>query len=289
MDKIEFQYIRTNFVTLHTALAGPKDGPLIVLLHGFPEFWYGWKNQILPLAKAGFRVVVPDQRGYHLSDKPEAVEQYVLDQLRDDIVGLIEMLSPNQKAFVVGHDWGGAVAWHLASTRPQFVEKLIVVNMPHPRVMMKVLPVYPPQWKKSAYIAFFQLPNAPEAALQERHFQKLDDAIGLSSRPHLFTKEDITSYKLAWTQPGALTAMLNWYRAIKKGGFEKPVSQRILLPVRMIWGMEDQFLSRKLAKETMKICPNGQLIFIDGASHWVNHEKPEIVNQLLLEFVQQTT
>ncbi|MEB2359216.1 MULTISPECIES: alpha/beta fold hydrolase [Bacillus] len=285
MEQIEFQSIQTNGVTLHTAMAGPEDGPLLILLHGFPEFWYGWKNQIMPLAEAGYRVVVPDQRGYHLSDKPEGIESYVLDQLRDDIVGLIKTLSPNQKAIVGGHDWGGAVAWHLASTRSQYVEKLIIVNMPHPRVMMKVLPFYPPQWKKSSYIAFFQLPNVPEAALQENHFQKLDEAIGLTARPHLFSKEDVLSYKLAWTQPGAMTSMLNWYRAIKKGGFEKPISKRILVPVRMIWGMEDKYLSRKLAKETMKICPNGQLIFVDDASHWINHEKPEVVNKLILEFL----
>ncbi|MEI0739812.1 alpha/beta hydrolase [Paenibacillus sp. JTLBN-2024] len=120
------------------------------------------------MAKAGYRVVVPDQRGYHLSDKPEGVESYVLDKLRDDIVGLIKTLSPNQKAIVGGHDWGGAVAWHLASTRSQYVEKLIIVNMPHPRVMMKVLPFYPPQWKKSSYIAF-----SSSQMFQRQHFKKI--------------------------------------------------------------------------------------------------------------------
>lgn len=168
MEQIEFQSIQTNGVTLHTAMAGPENGPLLVLLHGFPEFWYGWKNQIIPLAEAGYRVVVPDQRGYHLSDKPGGVESYVLDKLRDDIVDLIKTLSPNQKAIVGGHDWGGAVAWHLASTRSQYVEKLIIVNMPHPRVMMKVLPFYPPQWKKSSYIAFFSF-----RMFQRQHFKKI--------------------------------------------------------------------------------------------------------------------
>lgn len=114
MERIEFQSIQTNGVTLHTAMAGPEDGPLLILLHGFPEFWYGWKNQIMPLAEAGYRVVVPDQRGYHLSDKPEGIESYVLDQLRDDIVGLIKTLSPNQKAIVGGMIGAGQLLgiWH---------------------------------------------------------------------------------------------------------------------------------------------------------------------------------
>lgn len=284
MDGVKCQFVNTNGITLHVAAAGREDGPLIVLLHGFPEFWYGWKNQIKPLVDAGYRVIAPDQRGYNLSDKPEGIDSYRIDTLRDDIIGLITQFT-DEKAIVIGHDWGGAVAWHLASTRPEYLEKLIAINIPHPHVMKTVTPPYPPQWLKSSYIAYFQLPDIPEASLRENDYDTLDKAIGLSDRPALFTSEDVSRYKEAWKQPGALTAMLNWYRALRKGSLaEKPSYETV--PYRMIWGMEDRFLSRKLAKETERHCPNGHLIFVDEASHWINHEKPAIVNQLILEYLK---
>ncbi|MED0773674.1 alpha/beta hydrolase [Bacillus siamensis] len=286
MNDITFHMIETNGVTLHTASAGPKDGPLAVLLHGFPEFWYGWKSQIKPLADAGYHVVVPDQRGYNLSDKPEGIENYTIDKLRDDISGLITHFT-DDKAVVIGHDWGGAVAWHLASTRPQYVEKLITVNIPHPAVMRKVTPFYPPQWKKSSYIAFFQLPEKPERRLSEDDYRVLDHAIGLSERPELFSREDVDSYKEAWGRKGALTAMLNWYRAIRCGGLGPSVPLKMSVPYRLIWGVNDRALSKKLASETKRMIPNGDLIFIDDASHWVIHEKPRIVSHLIHEYLQQ--
>ncbi|MCY9010265.1 alpha/beta hydrolase [Bacillus inaquosorum] len=285
MDGVNCQFVKTNGITLHVAAAGPEDGPLIVLLHGFPEFWYGWKNQIKPLADAGYRVIAPDQRGYNLSDKPDGIDAYRIDTLRDDIIGLITQFT-DEKAIVIGHDWGGAVAWHLASTRPEYLEKLIAINIPHPHIMTTVTPVYPPQWLKSSYIAFFQLPDIPEASLKENDYETLDKAIGLSTRPELFSSEDVSRYKEAWKQPGALTAMLNWYRALRKGSLsEKTTCETV--PYRMIWGMEDRFLSKKLAKETERHCPNGHLIFVDEASHWINHEKPAIVNQLILEYLKK--
>ncbi|MGW6083164.1 epoxide hydrolase EphM, partial [Bacillus subtilis] len=179
MDGVKCQFVNTNGITLHVAAAGPEDGPLIVLLHGFPEFWYGWKNQIKPLVDAGYRVIAPDQRGYNLSDKPEGIDSYRIDTLRDDIIGLITQFT-DEKAIVIGHDWGGAVAWHLASTRPEYLEKLIAINIPHPHVMKTVTPLYPPQWLKSSYIAYFQLPDIPEASLRENDYETLDKAIGLS-------------------------------------------------------------------------------------------------------------
>ncbi|MCO4851578.1 alpha/beta fold hydrolase [Bacillus vallismortis] len=285
MDGVKSQFVKTNGITLHVASAGPEDGPLLVLLHGFPEFWYGWKKQIKPLADAGYRVIAPDQRGYNLSDKPEGIESYRIDTLRDDIIGLITQFT-DEKAIVIGHDWGGAVAWHLASTHPEYLEKLIAINIPHPDIMKTVTPVYPPQWLKSSYIAFFQLPDIPEASLQENGYESLDRAIGLSTRPELFSSEDVSRYKEAWKQPGALTAMLNWYRALRKGSLSEKVTYETA-PYRMIWGMEDRFLSRKLAKETEKRCPNGHLIFVDEASHWINHEKPAIVNQLIMEYLNK--
>ena len=213
MKNLSFQFIETNGINLHIAVAGPEDGPLVVLLHGFPEFWFGWKNQIQPLAEKGYRVVAPDQRGYNLSDKPEGIDNYTVDYLRDDVIGIIKHFQ-KETAIVIGHDWGGAVAWHLAATRPEYVEKLIVLNIPHPQAMPRVLKKNPLQWMKSSYIAFFQLPNLPEKALGMGEFKAMQQSIQQSSNPDTFSKQEIEQYKAAWSQSDALTAMLNWYRAI---------------------------------------------------------------------------
>ncbi|EGA90659.1 putative hydrolase [Planococcus donghaensis MPA1U2] len=286
MDNLSFRYIKTNGITLHTAVAGPEDGPLVILLHGFPEFWFGWKNQIQPLAEKGYQVVAPDQRGYNLSDKPEGIDYYTIDYLRDDVIGIIEFFH-KKKAIIIGHDWGGAVAWHLAATRPEYVEKLIVLNIPHPRAMPRVFMKNPLQWMKSSYIAFFQLPNLPEKALGMREFKVMQRGIEKSSNPDAFSTSEIAQYKTAWSQSDALTAMLNWYRAIRKGSFKQLAESKINVPVRIIWGLGDQFLSPMLAKESMSFCEEVNLAFVGEATHWIQHEQPEIVNHLIDQFINE--
>ncbi|WP_298834483.1 alpha/beta fold hydrolase [uncultured Planococcus sp.] len=286
MTNLSFQFLETNGINLHLAVAGPEDGPLVVLLHGFPEFWFGWKNQIQPLAEKGYRVVAPDQRGYNLSDKPEGIDNYTVDHLRDDVIGIIEHFH-KKRAIVIGHDWGGAVAWHLAATRPEYVEKLIVLNIPHPKAMPRVLKKNPLQWMKSSYIAFFQLPNLPEKALGMREFKTMQQSIEQTSKPDTFSKHEIEQYKAAWSQSDALTAMLNWYRAIRRGSFRQVPDTKIKVPVRIIWGMGDQFLSPMLAKESMSFCEEVNLAFVGEATHWIQHEQPEIVNRLIDQFISE--
>lgn len=286
MKNLAFEYIETNGIKLHTAMAGPEDGPLVILLHGFPEFWFGWKNQIQPLAEKGYRVVAPDQRGYNLSDKPEGIDNYTVDHLRDDVIGIIEHFQ-KEKAIVIGHDWGGAVAWHLAATRPEYVEKLIVLNIPHPKAMPRVLKKNPLQWMKSSYIAFFQLPNLPEKALGMGEFKAMQQSIEQTSNPDTFSKDEMEQYKAAWSQSDALTAMLNWYRAIRRGSFRQVPETKIKVPVRIIWGMGDQFLSPMLAKESMSFCEEVNLAFVGEATHWIQHEQPEIVNRLIDQFINE--
>ncbi|TSB45438.1 alpha/beta fold hydrolase [Alkalicoccobacillus porphyridii] len=282
MSELEFQLVKTNGMTLHAVTAGPRNGPLVVLLHGFPEFWYGWRHQIKPLAEAGYRVLVPDQRGFNKSQKPEGIEPYTLDTLRDDVIGLIKLYN-RKKAHIIGHDWGGAVAWHLASTRPEYVETLIAINIPHPAIMPKAMLTLPLQWLRSSYMAFFQLPEWPEKLLSADGFDGMAKGIKLSaSTNQAFTQEDLDKYKEAWAKPGAMTAMLNWYRAIRAGlpeGFAQP--ERIQVPTQIIWGVNDPFLSKKLAKKSIEHCENGKLTFVGEATHWVNHEQPMIVNQLI--------
>lgn len=286
MENLSFQFLESNGINLHIAVAGPEDGPLVVLLHGFPEFWFGWKNQIQPLAEKGYRVVAPDQRGYNLSDKPEGIDNYTVDHLRDDVIGIIEHFK-KESAIVIGHDWGGAVAWHLAATHPEYVDKLIVLNIPHPKAMPRVLKKNPLQWMKSSYIAFFQLPNLPEKALGMGEFKTMQQSIEQTSKKNTFSPHEMEQYKAAWSQSDALTAMLNWYRAIRRGSFRQIPETKIKVPVRIIWGLGDQFLSPMLAKESMSFCEEVNLAFVGEATHWIQHEQPDIVNRLIDQFINE--
>lgn len=283
---MEYMYIETNGIRLHAAAEGPEDGQLVVLLHGFPEFWYGWIHQIGPLAKKGYRVVAPDLRGYNLSEKPEGIEQYTLDKLKDDVAGVIRHFG-RERAIVVGHDWGGAVAWHLAATEPDLVELLIAVNIPHPKAMPRVMAKNPLQWLKSSYMAFFQIPELPEKALAADYFKTMVGSLVSMSRPGTFSEEELKRYKEAWAQPGALMGMLNWYRALRQGSMHQTPDRKITVPVRLIWGIGDQFLSPMLAKESMNFCEDGELVFVGEATHWVHHEQAHILNMLIDRFINE--
>ena len=202
--------VPSNGISLHAVAAGPANGPLVVLLHGFPEFWYGWRQQIAPLAASGLWIIAPDQRGYNLSDKPAGIPAYRLDTLADDMLGLADALGHRRFA-VIGHDWGGVVAWHLASRNPERVTRAAILNAPHPGTLRRYARAHPRQALKSWYVAYFQLPYLPELGLRAGGFWGLRRALRRTSRPGTFTTEDLRHYREAWAQPGALTAMLNWY------------------------------------------------------------------------------
>ncbi|ANU20832.1 alpha/beta hydrolase [Planococcus plakortidis] len=284
MQEVDFHFVETNGIRLHVAAAGPEEGELVVLLHGFPEFSYGFHHQMEELAASGYRVVAPDQRGYNLSDKPERIEDYTIDQLRDDIVGLIEAFGETS-AFIVGHDWGGAVAWHLAASKPVYVKKLIAINIPHPAAMPRVMMKNPVQWVKSSYMAFFQLPEVPEKLMAANDFESMKQAMKGTARPSAFTEQELDRYREAWSQPDALTGMLNWYRALRKGSLNQVPKRPIETPVRILWGIGDQFLSPMLAKESLEFCEDAELVWVGEATHWVHHEQPVIVNRLIKEFL----
>jgi pimeloyl-ACP methyl ester carboxylesterase len=188
------EFIDVGEITLHTVLAGPLDGPLVILLHGFPEFWYGWRNQILPLAQAGYRVAVPDQRGYNLSEKPPDLSAYRIDRLAGDVVGLIRALGREQAA-LVGHDWGGIVAWTTAVLHPQHVARLAALNAPYHWVAPRVIGRNPAQLRMSAYILFFQIPLFAEAILRNNDWEPLAQTLRRSSRPGIFSNAVIEHYR----------------------------------------------------------------------------------------------
>jgi pimeloyl-ACP methyl ester carboxylesterase len=269
-------------VQLHSVTTGPKDGPVIILLHGFPEFWYGWHRQIEPLAAAGFRVIVPDQRGYNLSSKPSGVAPYALTELVSDVIAIADQLS-QEKIFLAGHDWGAAVAWSAALLHPQRIAKLAILNVPHPSVMRKFLSTRPRQLLRSWYMFFFQLPWLPETLFSVFNYQIGTRSLLRSSRPGTFSPEDLAQYRAAWSQPGALTAMINWYRALFRTHV-KFQDKTVRVPTRILWGERDDFLLTEMAHESLRHCTDGELFTFANASHWLQHEEHVRVSELLVEF-----
>jgi epoxide hydrolase 4 len=274
--------LRVNGVNLHVVQAGPADGPLVILLHGFPEFWYGWHKQIPALTHAGFCVWAPDQRGYNLSGKPCELDAYHIDELAADVVGLVDAAGRDQ-ACVVGHDWGAAVTWRIANRYPQRVARAAVLNVPHPYVMARHIRHSLRQALRSAYIAFFQLPALPERLMGANDWQPLVNTLQRTGPPGLFTSADLERYRSAWSQPGAMTAMLNWYRAAVQRPVSWSPSPRIKPPMLMIWGTADTALGAEMAPLSMDLCDTGRLCLLEGVSHWVQHQAPATVNRLLLE------
>lgn len=280
---LEHHRVPTNGLTLHVVQCGPTAGPLVILLHGFPEFWFAWRQQIQVLAEAGYRVWAPDQRGYNLSDKPRRVKAYTIDKLAADIIGLISAAG-EEKAAIVGHDWGAAVAWHLAQHYPERVSRTAVLNVPHPLVLGRALRQNRRQLRKSWYIFFFQLPFLPEFFLRFRQYRAGCSTLLRSSRRGTFSEADLVEYVRAWSQPGALRGMLNWYRAAVRHPRQLAGAGRVPGPVHIIWGEKDAFLEVDLARQSLAFCDDGQLTYL-RASHWVQHEEPAEVNRLLLGFL----
>lgn len=280
----EDRYHQVNGITLHTVEAGDEKGDYIIFLHGFPEFWYGWKAQIAFFAEKGYRVIIPDQRGYNLSSKPTGVKSYCLHHLAADIAALIQQLT-DKKVILAGHDWGGGVAWQLALHYPRLLRHLVIVNMPHPEVFNETLKKNIAQLIHSSYALFFQIPLLPEWVSRVFHFALLRRALLKTSKKGTFSKEDMAAYKKAWRQPRALTAMINWYRAYKYN--PQPASGTIQLPALLIWGRDDRFLLPQMAQESINKCANGKLVMVQDATHWIHHEQPRLVNNLIHDFITE--
>jgi pimeloyl-ACP methyl ester carboxylesterase len=259
----------------------------VLLLHGFPQFWYQWRHQVPALVEAGFRVVAPDMRGYNLSDKPPGVRAYRLELLARDVERLI-LACGGGTADVVGHDWGALAAWIVAMRHPERVEKLAILNVPHPARFLDGL-LSSMQLLRSSYVFFFQIPRLPEEVIRAGDFALLRSALGRDPvRPGAFTAEDIEWYIEAIARPGALTATINYYRALLRyPGETRALLQRVEAPVLVIWGERDRFLSRRLAEPSHLWVPNlVRVKRLPDASHWVAEDRPLEVNTLLLDFLR---
>ena len=267
---------------LHYVEAG--SGPLVVLLHGFPEFWYSWRRQIPALAEAGFHAVAPDMRGYNLSDKPSGWRSYDSDHLAADIARLVRHFGA-EKAHVVGHDWGAAVAYYTAMQHPEVVDRLVIMNVPHPERMLAGLR-HPRQMLRSWYMFFFQLPGLPEAGSRAGRFRLLRRQFRRDA-PAAFSEEDLDRYVEAWSRPGALSAMINYYRAALRQSPRRALKRLrpIQSPLLVIWGERDHYLGRELAEPGPEWVPDVRLERLPDASHWVQQDAPERVNGLLLDFL----
>jgi pimeloyl-ACP methyl ester carboxylesterase len=276
-----------NGVRLHYVEAGA--GPLVVLLHGFPELWYSWRHQLPALAEAGFRALAPDLRGFNLSDKPGGVAAYRLEALTGDVAALVRHAG-ERRAAVVGHDWGGVIAWHLPLHHPDVVEKLIVLNAPHPAAYRRELGRGLGQLLRSWYVLFFQLPVLPEALLAVAG----DFLLGRMLRrqpvhPEAFTEADVACYRQALARPGARTAALNYYRAAfrrlfrRAAEYERPLD----VPTLVLWGEHDRFLSPRLVEGLERWVPRLRVERFADASHWVQNDVPQSVNRALIDFLRQ--
>jgi pimeloyl-ACP methyl ester carboxylesterase len=272
-------YAEIGDVRLHYVEAG--DGPLIVLLHGFPEFWYGWRLQIEPLAAAGFRVVAPDMRGYNLSSKPDGVAAYDTGPLAADIRGLVHERGA-ESALLVGHDWGGTVAWATAMNHPEVVDRLAILNAAHPRKLLQGLH-HPGQLRKSWYFFFFQLPGVPESVVHANNWHFFRNFVDDASPA--YTSEEIDRYVEAWSQPGAATGMINYYRSSVRQMNPEAQLRPISAPTLVIWGERDRFLGPELAEPDHDDVPNlDRVERLPDASHWVHHDEHARVTQLLVDF-----
>jgi len=273
--------VSANGIGFHVATCGPREGPPVVLLHGFPEFWFGWRRQMEPLANAGWQVIAPDQRGYGESDKPAGIGAYALDTLADDVCGICSQLG-HERFAVVGHDWGGIVAWHLAAREPERVSRLAILNAPHPATLATYALTHPLQAVRSAYVGFFQMPWLPELALRANDHALLGLTLSGSSLPGAFDEAALRKYREAWARDGALEAMLNWYRAMP---LARPLGRRIEVPVKVLWGDADPALSSGLAEAGAAFCSACEVVHLPRATHWLHHEMPEEVNASLVEFL----
>jgi pimeloyl-ACP methyl ester carboxylesterase len=282
--KLTHRRVKLSEVELHVVEAGAGE-KLVVLLHGFPDFWFTWRAQIPALAKAGYHVVAPDMRGYNTSDKPEGVAAYDVVKLSRDVAELIQAMGA-ERADVVGHDWGGVVAWTFAMLHGDRLRRLVVMNAPHPVQYQKLLRRDLGQLRRSWYVFFFQIPAIPERLIRLGDFAALRNAFrGLMVRGRL-TEEDLGRYKEAIGQPGALTSMLNYYRAALRRSLRKnPPFQPITAPVQVIWGQRDHFIKPELADAKSKWCQDVRVHRVTDANHFVQMDAPDEVNAKLLEFL----
>jgi len=290
-DLITHHHWTVNALDMHLVEAG--EGPLVVLLHGFPDLWYSWRRQIPALAAAGFRVLAPDLRGYADTEAPRGVAAYRLEHLVADVVDLVTVAG-EQRAHLIGHDWGGIVAWTAAATHPERFDRLAVCNIPHPRAFRRAFR-HPRQLVRSWYIYAFQVPIAPVLALRAHDGRLLRQVLRAgATRSDSFSDADLDRYTDALLGRGDLTGPLNYYRAVGRTPPRWPFASHepgaphplaVLQPVLVQWGERDHALIPQLAEPPRDLVPDATTIRYPGAGHWVHLDEADAVNTQLLRFL----
>lgn len=287
LEGCDEEYFDLPSLRMHVVTAGPRGGAPVVLLHGFPEFWYSWRFQIRALADAGFRVIVPDQRGYNLTAKhgPYDVETLVTDIMHlQDVLGIITM-------HLVGHDWGAVVAWAFAATHPKRLEKLAILNGPHPDAYVETLKAHPRQLAMSWYIGLFQIPRIAEHFVRAHRYEMLDKMFAKIPDKYM-GPDDIELYKRALAREGALTAALGWYREIPRrmlNGTMRLPNPNVEAPTLVIWGERDPALAKQCNDPLPRYVPNLRIEYLPAAGHWLQMDHPNEVNEKLLSHFSPPT
>jgi pimeloyl-ACP methyl ester carboxylesterase len=285
-DSLELRTVDIGGQQIHYAEQG--TGSAVVMLHGFPEFWYGWREQLPALAAAGFRAIAPDLRGYNLSSKPRDLARYRVVEIAEEIEHFIEEIAAGERVTLVGHDWGAMIAWVIAMRRPDLLARLAILAVPHPssfRIAMR----RPREAVKFWYQLFFQIPFLPEAMLRARRFSRLKRALkGLSKRREAITPEVLARYEEAWSRPGALWSMLAYYRALyrRKRDVPRGDAKIVRVPTLLIFGGRDTLFAHDLYERSAQWVPELRLERIAGGGHFVQHDNPDAVNRALLEFLR---
>lgn len=279
---IESRRLRLPDIETTVTLAGPPDGPAAVLLHGFPDDRHGWNRQIVPLAEAGFRVIALDQRGCGEAGAGTSRSSYTVSRLVDDVEAALGALEIEQ-AHLVGHDWGGVVGWTAAIERRPWLERLVIVNAPHPAVFARFVRTHPSQLLRSWYMLFFRLPAIPEMLLGAGRAAPLTRALTASASPAAFTAEELDRYRSVWGAPGRIKGMLDWYRGVRVGSIP---TGRVEAPTLIVWGERDIALDRRLAALSAERCDDVTVVTLSAVGHWPHREAPDEVNGVSIEHLR---
>jgi len=280
-------FVHANGLRFEVAMCGDSDR-LALCLHGFPEHYYSWRHQMPMLAELGYRVWAPNQRGYGFSSRPRPVDAYAMTHLLADVAGLIDAAG-KRSTLLIGHDWGGAISWLFAQRRIRPLERMIILNAPHPLRMIESMMRFP-QLLRSWYIFLFQIPWLPERLFGARGARAIGDAIRASAAdPSHFSEAVLDVYRRNASHPGALTAMLNWYRAFmqhrmtaqERAALRTPIDT----PTLLLWGEQDQALGKELTFGMEKLATNLTVRYLPNAAHWVQQEAPEEVNAAIKEWL----